>query len=109
MRIYFTSSEVLTLVVFCCFPPCHPTAATMVLDGVLNENEKSIQDLGDSTPPSTLHGIPKSTQQTRDRSRSRSRSLIFPWEGLGATTMTMEMVRQVEVEAVERVKGPGEG
>ena len=51
MRIHFTISEVLTLVVFCCFPPCHPTAATMVLDGVLDENDKSIQDLGESTPP----------------------------------------------------------
>ena len=50
MRIHFTISEVLTLVVLCCFPPCHPTAGTMTLDGVLDENEESIQDLGESTP-----------------------------------------------------------
>ena len=50
MRIHFTISEVLTLVVFCCFPPCHPTAAIMTLDGILDEIEKSLQDLGESTP-----------------------------------------------------------
>ena len=50
MIISFTISEILTLVVFCCFRPCHPTAATMTLDDVLDENEKSIQDLGESTP-----------------------------------------------------------
>ena len=50
MIISFTISEILTLVVICCFRPCHPTAATMTLDDVLDENEKSIQDLGESTP-----------------------------------------------------------
>ena len=49
MIISFTISEILTLVVICCFRPCHPTAATLTLDD-LDENEKSIQDLGESTP-----------------------------------------------------------
>ena len=74
----------------------------MTQDGVLDDTEKSVQALGESTPVN-LYGIRKSTQQTRDRSRSRT--LIFSWEGLGATTITMEMVG----EAMERVKGPGEG
>ena len=52
MIISFTISEILTLVVICCFRLCHPTAATMTLDDVLDESEKSIQDLGESTPVS---------------------------------------------------------
>ena len=78
----------------------------MTLDDVLEENEKSIQDLGESTPVN----LAWDTQiYTANQEPEPEPEPICSREGLGVTTMTFEMVGQVEVEAVERVKGPREG
>ena len=40
---------ILALMISCCSLPCPPTATVMTFDGVLDENEEIVQDLGDST------------------------------------------------------------
>ena len=88
---------VLKFLVLCCSPPCHPTAETMTLYGVLDENEKSAQDLGEPTPISFAWDTKIYTANQGPEPEPEP-DLFLGGGGVGA----------VKVGAVERVKRPGE-